>query len=43
MNSIYGCITIKYPRELLNAYNIYCKPILEYECIILSHMSKLVI
>ena len=40
LNLIFRCITIKLPRALLNAYNIYCRPILEYASIIWSPFSK---
>ena len=40
LNLIFRCITTKLPRSLLNAYNIYCKPILEYASIIWSPFSK---
>ena len=40
MNSIFRCITTKSPRALLNAYNSYCRPILEYASIIWSPFSK---
>ena len=40
LNSIFRCITTKSPRELLNAYKIYCRPILEYASIIWSPFSK---
>ena len=40
LNSIFRCITTKSPRALLNAYNIYCRPILEYASIIWSPFSK---
>ena len=41
MNSIVRCITTKSPRALLNAYTIYCRPILEYASIIWSPFSKI--
>ena len=40
MNSIFRCITTKSPRALLNAYNIYCRLILEYSSIIWLPFSK---
>ena len=40
LNSIFRCITTKSPRALLNAYKIYCRPILEYASIIWSPFSK---
>ena len=40
LNSIFRCITTKFPIALLNAYNIYCRPILEYASIIWSPFSK---
>ena len=40
LNSIFRFITTKFPRSLLNAYIIYCRPILEYASIIWSHFSK---
>ena len=40
LNSIFGCITTKSPRALLNAYNMYSRPILEYASIIWLPFSK---
>ena len=40
LNSIFRCITTKSPRELLNAYKIDYRPILEYASIIWSPFSK---
>ena len=40
LNSIFRFITTKSPRALLNAYKIYCRPILEYASIIWSPFSK---
>ena len=36
LNSICICINKKSPRELLNAYTVYCRHILEYASIIWS-------
>ena len=41
MNSIFRCITTTSSRTLLNAYTIYCRPILEYASIIWSPFSKI--
>ena len=40
LNSIFRCITTKSPRALLNAYKMYCIPIMEYASIIWSPFSK---
>ena len=37
---MFRCITTKSHRALLNAYTIYCRPILEYASIIWSPFSK---
>ena len=41
LNSIFRCITTQSLRVLLNAYTIYCRPILEYASIIWSPFSKI--
>ena len=42
LNSIFRCITAKSHRALLNAYNMYCIPILEYASIIWLPFQRLV-
>ena len=40
LNLIFRCITIKSLRALLNPYNIYFRPILQYASIIWSYFSN---